>query len=98
MLNAGRETHLAEMSCCFHRMAVDSSCLRRLLLHPWSSKPPTPSQNAATYFIKKYTPLTNPEISTLFKGLNPSSVSQMIMGIESGEENPARRGIQEQQP
>ena len=37
----------------------------------------TLSRNAAIYLLKKYTDLSNPQISTLFKTLNKSSVSQM---------------------
>ena len=35
------------------------------------------SRNAAIYFLKKYTDLSNQQISTYFKSLKRSSISQM---------------------
>jgi chromosomal replication initiation ATPase DnaA len=45
------------------------------------------SRNAAIYFIKKYTDLSNQQISTYFKSLQNSSISQMSRRFNLIKEN-----------
>ena len=58
-------------------LATQSSSLSSLIIKKKKLTQTILSRNAAIYFLKKYTDLSNQQISTYFKPLKKSSISQM---------------------